>query len=202
VIAKGYGTVSPTLVTPTEWVFDAGLPAVAHDQAKARAHLARSGFAGQITLSVIQRDPDTQIAQLVQAMLREVGIKLNVEVLERQAWVDKVLAKNYEAGLLRINTPRPDPDLTFAATFGRTAGSNWAGLKDEALFKAIEDAAGTLDRSARRAGYVEAQRILLDEAHYAFFFTRPIREVASERLQNVANELSGAWVLSEAWLSR
>lgn len=202
VIAKGYGTVAPTLVAPTEWVFDAGLPAARHDPVKAKEHLARSGFTGQITLSVIQRDPDTQIAQLVQAMLREIGLKLNVEVLERQAWVDKVLAKNFEAGLLRINTPRPDPDLTFGATFGQTAGANWAGLKDEALFKAVAAGAGTLDRDARRPHYVEAQRILLDNAYYAFFFTRPIREVASARLNNLKNELSGAWILSEAWLTK
>lgn len=200
VVSRGFGTVTPTLVTPNEWIFSKDLPAATHDLAKAKEYLAKSGFTGELTVSVIQRDPDTQIAQLVQAMLREAGIKLKVEVLERQAWVDKVLKKNYELGMLRINVPRPDPDQTFGSTFGRKAGSNWSGINDEEVFKAVEDAVGTLDRDKRRTHYLEAQRLLLDKAYYAFLFTRPVGEVSVAKLNGLKFELSGAWHLGEASL--
>jgi peptide/nickel transport system substrate-binding protein len=200
VVSRGFGTVTPTLVTENEWIFIKDLPAPTHDIAKAKDFLAKSGFKGELTVSVIQRDPDTQIAQLVQAMLREAGITLKVEVLERQAWVDKVLKKNYELGMLRINVPRPDPDQTFGTTFGRKAGSNWSGIQDEAIFKAVDEAVGTLDRDKRRTHYIDAQRLLLENAYYAFLFTRPVGEVATAKLNNLKFELSGAWHLDQAWL--
>jgi len=50
---------------------------------KAKAAYAKSGHKGPITLVVIQRDPDTQIAQMLQAMLKEASIELKIEVLER-----------------------------------------------------------------------------------------------------------------------
>ena len=114
-ITRGYGAVTPTFVPPSEWAFDGALRAPTFDPARVKRLLSEAGKPNgfEATLSIIQRDPDTQVAQLVQAQLRPLGIQLKIEVLERQAWVPKVLGHQHEAAMGRVNVPRADPDQVF-----------------------------------------------------------------------------------------
>jgi peptide/nickel transport system substrate-binding protein len=202
VVSRGYGAITPTLIAPSDWAYDGELQYPAFDVELAKQHLAASGFDGAITISVIQRDPDTQIAQVLQAMLGQAGIQVKVEILERQAWLDKVLAYNHEIGLLRINVPRTDPNLIFASQMGRDAGANFSGYKNEDLYAAIEAGANTLDQAERRGHYIEAQQILLDDLPYGFLFLAPVKDIASTALEGLKRESSGAWDLSEAYLAQ
>lgn len=201
VVSRGFGVVTPTLVPPTEWIYDETLEYPQYDPEEARRLLKESGFNDSFTLSIIQRDPDTQIAQMVQAMLTQAGFKVEIEVMERQAWLDKVVtAKTHDASLLRISVPRPDPSLVFGFDLGRNS-SNYAGFQNEEFFSEIEKAALTFDREARRASYVRAQEILLEELPYGFLFHWPSKDVASTRLSGLERLASGAWVLTRASLA-
>ncbi|MGV8952264.1 MAG: ABC transporter substrate-binding protein [Cypionkella sp.] len=200
VVSRGFGVVTPTLVPPTEWIYDESLEYPAYDPEEARSLLGESGFDDTFTLSIIQRDPDTQIAQMVQAMLTQAGFKVEIEVMERQAWLDKVVtAKAHDAALLRISVPRPDPSLVFG-DMGPN-GANFAGYQNEEFFGAIDAAALTFDREERRAGYIQIQQMLLDELPYGFFFHWPSKDVASNSLQGLERIGSGAWVLTRATLA-
>jgi len=201
VVSRGFGVVTPTLVPPSEWIFDDSLEYPAYDPEAAKRLLEESGFEESFTLSIIQRDPDTQIAQMVQAMLTQAGFKAEIEVMERQAWLDKVVkAKAHDAALLRISVPRLDPSLVFGFDLGRNS-SNYAGFQNEDFFSTIEKSALTFDRDERKAGYVQAQKILLDQLPYGFFFHWPSKDVASARLQGVERVASGAWLLNRASLA-
>lgn len=195
VIAGRHGRVTPTLIAEQDWVFEADLPAPRHDVAAARAALARSGFRGEVSIAAIQRDPDTQIAQLIQAQLQQIGLRARVEVLERQAWLDRVLKKNHEIGLLQIHQPRPDPDTTFAPTFGREAAFNWSGLDDPDLHRLVEQARTTADRAQRRALYVQVQRRILESDAYGFLFTRPVADIVRRTVTGLVTEMHGPWRL-------
>ena len=123
------------------------------------------------------------------------------EVLERQAWLDRVLKKNHEIGLLQINQPRPDPDATFAPTFGKDASFNWSGLEDPELFDLVERARKTADRAQRRALYVQAQRRILESNAYGFLFTRPIADIVRKTVTGLKTEVHGPWRLHEVRLT-
>jgi peptide/nickel transport system substrate-binding protein len=202
VVSQGYGVVTPTLVHPSEPIFDETLVHPAFDPERAREMLASTGFDGTVTISVIQRDPDTQIAQIMQSMLGQVGFNVEIEVLERGAWVEKVQAGNHEVGLLRINVPRVDPSLVFSLQMGRNAGLNFARYDDPAFFDLVDAAEAEINLDRRRELYVDVQRQLLDVAAYGFLFHRPIRDVATDRLNGLRREGSGTWVLSETWLDQ
>jgi peptide/nickel transport system substrate-binding protein len=204
VITRGYGTVTPTIVQPNEFIYTQDLPTHTYDPAKSKEHLKKSGFTGQVVVSVIQRDPDTQIAQLIQAQLKEVGIDMKIEVLERKAWVAKVITKDrkFHAGTLRTMSPAPDPDFNFAKYFGRNASLNWDGLSNEVLFEVVEKGAQVLDREKRKVYYKKAQEVLLSEGFYAFLFTRPVKDVALSKVHNVRRDLNGSWRLGEVWMDK
>lgn len=203
IITFGYGSITPTLIPSSEWIYDDGVMAYTYDPLQVQAYLEEAGFADgfSFTLSHIARDPDNQVAQIIQETLREVGIDVVIESLERQLWLDKVLNYGYEAAMLGINVPRTDPDLVFGTTFGRNAAQNWAGIEDEELFEVVEQARVELDASKRRDLYVTAQELLQERGYYAFLFHRPVAYPASAKLQNFTMDVDGAWRLGEVWLT-
>lgn len=201
-ITRGYGAVTPTFVPPSEWAFDPTLKAPTLDLARAKRLMAEAGKPGgfEATLSIIQRDPDTQVAQLVQAQLRQAGIAMKIEILERQAWVPKVLGHQHEAAIGRVNVPRADPDQVFGPFFGRDAAQNWSDIKDPAVFDAVDAARRTTDRAERKVLYAKTQQLLLDQDYYAWLFFREARHVVRAELKNLEIDSGGAWLLATAWL--
>lgn len=202
VVSRGQGVVSQGLKPPTSLAYGKDIKGHTLDVAAAKAAYAKSGHKGPITLVVIQRDPDTQIAQMLQAMLKEAGIELKIEVLERQAWLDKVLGKTYQVGILRASIPRPDPDLTFSNFYGKNARQNYSGFQNERIDTLIDVARRESDPEARRKAYAEIQQILIDNYAETYFFFRPNKEVLRREVQDFRREFAGTWLYADVWLKR
>lgn len=204
IVTRGYGAVTPTLVPPSDWAFAPDLKGYTYDPAKAKELLARAGKEGGVkaTMSVIQRDPDTQVAQVIQQMVKAAGIELEIEILERQGWMSKVLSgRDHETAMGRVGIPRADPDQIFGPFFGRDAAQNWSVVKDEKLFETVEAARRSVDKEERKKLYAAAQERLLEQAYYAFLFFREQRQVARAELKNLQFDVGGAWLLAETWLA-
>ena len=201
-ISRGQGVVLKGLEPPSAWAYDANVKTHVYDPAAAKEAYAKSGHKGPMTMSVIQRDPDTQIAQLVQAMLKEVGIELKIEVLERQAWVEKTLGHNYELGILRATLPRPDPDMDFSSYYGRNAGQDYSGIKNPQIYDLVDNARTAIDQAERKKIYSQIQQILLDNYNQTYLFWRPAKEVKRKELQNLRREFASAWIYGDLWLQQ
>jgi peptide/nickel transport system substrate-binding protein len=202
VISRGQGVVTAGLEPPTSLAYDPGIKGPGYDVAGAKAAYQKSGHKGPLTLVVIQRDPDTQIAQIVQAMLKEAGIEMRVEVLERQAWLDKVLGKTYQFGILRYSAPLPDPDLGFSRFYGKNALQNYSGFQNTRIDELVGVARAETDIEKRRTYYAEIQQILLDNNAETYFFFRPNRQVVRREVQNFREEFNGTWLYADMWLKR
>jgi len=202
-IARGHGAVTPTFVPPSEWDYDANLRVPTLDPARVKRLLAEAGKPNgfEAVLSTIQRDPDTQVAQLVQAQLRPLGIQLKIEILERQAYVPKVLGLQHDLAIGRVNVPRADPDQVFSPFFGHGASQNWGGVSDKALSDTVEAARLATDRTERKALYAKAQQMLLDGSYYAWLFFRETPHVVRTELKGLRIDAGGAWLLGGAWLT-
>jgi peptide/nickel transport system substrate-binding protein len=203
-IGAGQGTVTPLFVAPNESAFDPDLKPLPHDPADARRLLAASGKTTvPVTLSVIQRDPDVQLAQIVQSQARAAGFDVRIEVLDRQAWLDKTArAKTHEAALLRAAVPKLDPHQTFAFYFGKGSGTNYSWQQDETVFDLVERAKSEIDPARRRGLYGELSRRLLDQSYFTFLFNIPFLNGARAEVRDLGQDVSGAWDLRAAWLAR
>ena len=202
VVARGQGVVSAGLKPPTSLAYDVGIKGHGYNLDAAKSAYLKSGHKGPLTLVVIQRDPDTQIAQILQGMLKEAGIELRVEVLERQAWLDKVLGKTFQFGILRASIPRPDPDLTFSNFYGKDARQNYSGFQSLRIDELIDLARRETDVEKRRKYYAEIQQILLDNDAETYFFFRPNKQVVRREVQNFREEFAGTWLYAHIWLKR
>lgn len=201
-ISRGQGGVLKALEPEQSPAWSASLTGHAYDPALARQEYEESGHSGPLTLVVIQRDPDTQIAQLVQAMCGEAGIPVRIEVLERLAWVERVLNADYEFGLLRSAPPDPDPDMTFSNFYGRNAPNDYSGIKNPQIWDMVDEARGLSDMAERRAVYVAIQQMVLDNYWQTYLFWRPQKEVARVELQGFDREFCGAWRYNGMWLDK
>ncbi len=205
IISGDFGRVIPTLVYPTEFIFDDSIDVYSYDPEKARTMLAEAGYGPDnplaFDLSMIQREPDVSIAQVLQAQLAEIGVKMNIKQMERQAFIDEWRGNNHQAGLARIDIPRGDPDQTFSPFFGRDSAQR-TGAGDEKLFDLVDKGRVTTDQDARRQVYVDAQKRLLDTALYAWIFMRESKHVRSAKLEGMEISPIKTWYLEKAWLAK
>jgi peptide/nickel transport system substrate-binding protein len=201
-ISRGEGGVLKSLEPEQSPAWGPSLTGHAYDPELARQEYKDSGHSGPLSFVVIQRDPDTQIAQLIQAMCAEVGITVRIEVLERLAWVERVLKADYEFGLLRAAPPDPDPDLTFANFYGRNAPNDYSHIKDPEIWDLIDKARGLSDMAQRREIYVAIQQKVLDNYWQTYLFWRPQKEVARKELEGFDREFCGAWRYNNMWLNK
>lgn len=201
-VTKGLGQVNATLWGPLDWIYDIGIKAPEFSLRKAAALYRSSGHKGPLTLTVIQRDPDTQVAHLIKDQLKAAGIDVKINILDRTPAMASVNGKQYEMALLRGPSPTPDPDITFSAFYGRNAKQNFSGQTDERLFDAVDRARSVFMKDIRKRYYSDAQQVLMDESYYVYVFASPIFEARRRELNGLRRESVGQWLLTEAWLSK
>lgn len=204
IIAGDYGRVIPTVVGPKEFAFDDTIDIYSHDPERSQELLAEAGYGPdnplRFDLSMIQREPDVSIAQILQAQLQDIGIEVNIKQMERQAFIDEWRGKNHAAGLARVDLPRGDPDQTFYPFFGRDATQR-TGAGDEELAELVDKGRVTIDQEERRQVYIDAQKRLLEFAHYVWIFMREAKHARTASL-NMETSSVKTWYLDEAWLDR
>ncbi|MDB5561743.1 MAG: glutathione transporter substrate-binding protein, partial [Hyphomicrobiales bacterium] len=136
----------------------------------AKKAYADSGHTGPLVMSIIQRDPDAQVAQLIQSMCKQVGIDVQIEVMERTAWVEKVGGGNFQMSLQSAGTPQPDPDRTFSQYYARSAAQNYSKMSDALIFDLVDKARSEIDQEKRRVMYVQIQQQILDQYYQTFHY--------------------------------
>jgi len=204
-IAGEYGLVYPTYMPPADWAFDKSLQGFSYQPEKARALLKEAGYGNGLSFEmlVIQREPDVTAAQIMQQMLKEIGVQMAVTVLERQAFIGRVITQgNYQGGMLAGQYPRLDPHDTFGRSFSANDGGNWSRHTNEAFVNLILKARDTVDRQERYKLYQEIARVALDESYMLYFYSRPAFQGVNTAVRNVEVDNGGAWVLTRTWVAR
>jgi len=200
-ITNGKGTVLNGTVPPTGWAYDKDLHGHAFDPAQAKALYAKSGHRGPITFNIVQRDPDGQMAQIIQAMCKQAGIDIRIEVLERLSYMSKILHADYDLSMGRASILQmADPDVIFNTTYSRNATLNYMGFKDENIFALVDKARQELDRDRRRALYTQIQRSVQDQYLQSFLIWTPTQEVASRKLHGLRRDGTLVWLYDSIWL--
>jgi peptide/nickel transport system substrate-binding protein len=200
VVTQGNGVVSDSLEPPSSWVFDAAIRGHAYDPEGARKAYAASGHKAPLSLSILQRDPDGQIAEMIQQMCKEAGIDVKIEALEFVAYSQKVLSYNYQFAMARFPLQRPDPHTQYTFSYSRTASTNYSGVKDEQIFVLVDKARQTLDNGERKKLYLEIRQLVNDHYYSSFMFLNPQRAVASKKLRGIRLDGATTWLFDEMWI--
>jgi peptide/nickel transport system substrate-binding protein len=170
-------------IVPLLWAYEPSIPAIKYDPKAARSALGRLGFKDSDKDGVLDRDGkpfefellvnDAQnrvdIATMIQAQLKRIGVKVNVRVMEYGAFIDRILAMDYDAAIVEWKV-QTKVDLTqlFATSAKRPNGYNFVGYSNPAVDRLIEQALAERDMARAKLLWSDAQRAIYLDQPYTF----------------------------------
>ncbi|MBV9598145.1 MAG: ABC transporter substrate-binding protein [Chloroflexi bacterium] len=201
-IEKGYGTVANSAIVPAlKTYYDSSLEnRYPYDTSKATALLSEAGWTasgpdgllqkdGQpfsFTMDVGQRGVLEPTNELIQQNLKKVGIQADLNAMEWNAYIQKVVVnRDYTATVNWWVYPN-DPDVyPYYASSAAGKGFNIPGYKDQALDDLLTQGQKTSDPAARKTIYTQLQTYMADNLPYNFLWYPQEIDVVSDSLQGV-----------------
>ncbi|CAH1650186.1 ABC transporter substrate-binding protein [Chelatococcus asaccharovorans] len=202
VVAPTVGSVLRYVESPEEmWVYDPSVVGHSYNLERAREAFRKSGFNGEVSLMVIQRDPDIQIAQLVQGMFASIGLKMKIEVVERQGFLDKMNSLRHDFLIARMEH-NVDPDNLYSQFFDKSGVFNVTGVDRTETTRLVQQARGELDREIRRSLYRQVTDSVLKDYIYSWLIRIPYQAAVSKRLQNISLDANKSLTYDKLWLKK
>jgi peptide/nickel transport system substrate-binding protein len=178
-----------------------------HDPARARALLAEAGVSN-LTLDFVYdsaRGAFAAAAEIMRDNLRQVGITLNVQPVERSVMVERVYGRNYDLSMQSF-TSGGDPAIGYHRIYlTAAAGTNFVnatGYSNADVDFLLTEAAGLADRDARAAIYAQALAILARDVPTLVMFNELSTEAAAANLRGMRVRLDQRDGLEFLWLAR
>lgn len=218
-LLKGYGTVMNSHMPPALWAYDPQkLNAYQYDPKKAAELLAEAGWKeknsegylvkdGKVFSFLLKYPSGNKVreasAPLIQANLKEVGIKVDLQMAEFATLSKAVFDdRNMEAWLMGWSLSLdPDPGAIFLPNnkWGKVTG--WTSSRNEEL---IKQGTRVLKVAERKPIYVEWAQILNDELPYAFLYSQNVIDaVRTDRVQGLNPDARGTlWNTWELWIPK
>lgn len=186
-VTFGTGYTTPMGTRKQAWYY-IGSPAPKYDPKLAKQKLTAAGYPNGMTaqLSIINRSPDTEIAQIVQSQLKAVGITINIQTLERTTWVNTWYARQGEIGLLIAGGGAPSSAPSGALNVYNPASiSDFSGYSSDQMTGLINQANTTTDKTALKKILKQADELAIEDAPYVFIGNFPIVGAARKGVRGI-----------------
>ena len=141
------------------------------DIAKAQELLDSSSYDGStVTLSIDAAKGEHElIAVRIQAHLADIGMDVEIEKLPSPVYAERKVGENRMQMFIDEGLPWiDDPNYTLSVFMLSGVFGNYAQYENERVDQIINEGWGILDRDERAATFEEAQRIIVDDAPWAF----------------------------------
>lgn len=136
-------------------------------------------------ITIIAREADQQMAQMIQQMLGEIDVNLEVEVVERAAWGDQVRrANDFEVATQRTGAP-PDPDQHWTLTWAPDGPAAYARMDEPEIWDLIAAGRESYDRDERQEIYEETQQLMHETAWWGNIWVQPANYAANIRVKGI-----------------
>lgn len=160
---------------------------------QARTLLAKAGVKANATTVRLPFDagrPQMRaMAQIIQDNLRQVGVEVHLEPLERSVYYDRVFAKRDFDITLASYFSAGDPAIGYTRLYvtntSTAANTNASGYSNARVDQLLAQGATTVDRDARAKVYRELQVILNEDLPSLVLFDEETIAIASRKLTGV-----------------
>ena len=176
--------------------------------AKARELLKEAGYEKGLRLNTIVRNETfiINLATLVQAQLKKVGIDLQMEMMDRASHEARQIQNKFDVNPSH-QTYVDDPDGIYYPYFHSKGGRNYARYSNAEFDKLIEDGRRTVDTAKRKEIYRKALELLNRDVPNIYLGHYPIAQAARTHLKNMKTNSRGdvSWSeggASHAWLEK
>jgi peptide/nickel transport system substrate-binding protein len=180
----GYGEVTNSMLPTSHWSHTGDLPDYPFDQARAKALLDEAGFRDPdgdgpqarfaLTYSTSTDAEANQQAQMIQQMLKQVGIEITINSKEFSTFYDDIQNGRYDMFSLR-RAGVSDPDfysVILASDAMPPEGQNRGFYSNPRVDQLLAEARSTFDQSRRTALYQQVQQIVARDLPYVSLYHR------------------------------
>ncbi|MBV9493078.1 MAG: ABC transporter substrate-binding protein [Acidobacteria bacterium] len=181
-VMRGYAEPTDTMFGKGHWARAEGLPTYPYDPAKAKQLLDQAGYRdpdgdGPGTRFTLTFKTSTDVeanlrAQVMQQMLRQVGIDVKILSSELGKFLDDIGKGNFQMYSLSRNGIA-DPDfyyIIFHSSNFAPSGQNRGFYSNPRVDELIMQGRATFDREKRKQIYAEIQRILQEDLPYVSLY--------------------------------
>jgi peptide/nickel transport system substrate-binding protein len=178
-VTFGEGGVKSNLIPPKNWAFNPNAVSYnTRDVTKAKQLLQQAGVGNGFSIQLkhfTSRAEYTPMAQLFQANMADVGIKVDIQSMQIAVWIEQVLNKrDFDLGLTGV-TPGPDPDPILTDEYDVTNGDNEAmQWKNDEVQQLLAQGRATVPQDQRKKIYDRIQEIVQVESPAFVMNERPI----------------------------
>lgn len=177
--------------------YDESVPYYEFDLNKARQLMEEAGVETplDVRLTVHNREVDQQQAQIIQAMVSEIGINITLDVVERVAWGEKVRIENDFEVATRQSPVQVDPTNDLLITWAPGGHSAYSRAEVPGLIETIEAADATYDPVERHQLFMEAQQLMYESAWFGYMWFETGNFLRHQRVQNfpIFNDTAVVW---------
>ena len=174
---QGYATAAKGPLAPTVLFANQDLPGYGYDPARAKQLLAEAGYPNGFSTTIWTNDNPIRVryAEIFQEQLAEVGITVNIEIMEFAPYLDRTAQGEHDMFMLGWVAVTGDADYGLYSLFHSTqfgdAGNRtfWANAEVDRL---LDFAKQSPDFSERERAYARAQQIVFEEAPWVFLAFR------------------------------
>ena len=163
-----------------KWAHNPNVPKYGRDLPLANQMLDEAGFRRgadgvRFRLKYVYAQSYAKIVGVLRDQLREVGIEIDLQLLEFASAVDAVyIKKDFDLGFASFENG-PDPDIgvkrtVVSSNIGPIPFSNGAGYRNPQVDELFELAASETDKQKRAAYYFQAQEILVSDVPYLWIY--------------------------------
>ena len=140
------------------------------DVDRAKELLAEAGYDGSpVTLTIDAAKGEHElIAVRVQSHLAEIGIPVEIEVLTAAVFAERKVGKQLQMFVDELLAWIDDPNYQLSLSLQSGVFGNYADYSNDRVDEIIRDGWAEKDPAARRAMFEEAQRLITDDAPWAF----------------------------------
>jgi peptide/nickel transport system substrate-binding protein len=205
-LLRGHGVPSDTMLAQGHWARAENLPTYNYDPAKAKQLLDQAGYPDpdgpgpkpRFSL-VFKTSTDSEAnlrAQMIQQMLKEVGIDMSIQSSEFGTFFEDIGKGNFDMYSLSRNGIQ-DPDfyyVIFNSTNTPPSGQNRGYYANPKLDQLLVEGRSTFDRTKRKQIYGEVQRIVQEDLPYVSLYLQSNVAIMDKKIDGYVMYPAGFWL--------
>lgn len=140
-------------------------------------------------------------AQIIQHQLARIGVKVNLRVMEWQAFLNMVVfPREFDSVLLGWSLSlSPDPYLVWHSDNDKPGAFNFIGYKNEKVDKLIKQAEGLIDREKLSLVQKEIFKEVVNDNGYLFLYIPNSISVVNKNISPIEPTVNGFWHNQIEW---
>ncbi|MDH5542697.1 MAG: peptide-binding protein [Nitrospinota bacterium] len=198
----GLGKPAEGPYKPGIWAYNPNVKKLGYDPEKAKSILAEAGWKDtdgdgildkdgkkfEFTIVTNQgNDQRKKTAEIIQRRLKEVGIAVNIRIIEWASFIKEFINKReFDATILGWSlSPDPDNYDIWHSSKTKEAEFNFISYKNDEVDALLEKGRRSFDQEERKKAYYRIQEILAEEQPYCFLFNSESLPVVSARVKGI-----------------